>query len=84
MYYFSYNVTVLFICLALFGIVEGAHTIWLMIQFCKYPDDPSSIFKGRIHALVVASIWTTLLCPVFIALFLKAVAVASLLNTAIL
>lgn len=83
-YYSSYDLTVLFISLALLGIVEGVHTIWLMVQFCRYPDDPSSIFKGRLHALVVASIWTALLCPLFIALFLKAAAVANLFNTAIL
>ena len=83
-YYYSCNVIVLFISLAILGIVEGVHTIWLMVQFSRNPDDPSSTFKGRLHALVVASIWTAILCPIFIALFLKAAAVANLFNTAIL
>lgn len=58
--------------------------IWIMVQFSRNPNDPSSTFKGPLHALVVASIWTALLCPIFIALFLKAVAIANLRNTAIL
>jgi hypothetical protein len=83
-HYCFYIETVLFIGLTIFGILEGVHTIWLMAQFGEHPNDPSAVFKGRIHAPIVASFWTVLLCPVFVVFFLKSNAAASILDTAIL
>ena len=82
--YHAYIETVLFISLEILAILTGGHTIWLTVQLRFHPEDPSSVFIGRLHALDVAVFWTVILCPVFVIFFLKSIAIASILNTAIL